>query len=212
MTEIRWVGHDCLRPDQDKARAILDMPQPEDKAALMRFLGMVQYLTKFIPNLSEVTVPIRKLLEGEVAWHWESQLQKSFERLKSLVSNAPVLKFYDLNKQVSLSVDASSEGLGAVLMQERHPLAFGSRSLTDCQKRYAQVEKELLAIVYRCETFQQFLYGRGSALFHRGQGHKGAQCHAFSARPALMFDGIRIGEAAPSVNSFPRPLELRRSH
>ncbi len=71
-----------------------------------------------------------------------------------------MLKYFDFNKDVMLSVDASAEGLGAVLLQEGQPVAFGSRSLTECQKRYAQIEKELLAIVYGCEKFHQYVYGK----------------------------------------------------
>lgn len=79
MTEIQYIGPimsaEGLKPDQEKVRAIMDMRQPHDKAALMRFLGMVQYLTKFIPNLSDVSAPLRKLLEGNVVWPWEAQQQ-----------------------------------------------------------------------------------------------------------------------------------------
>ncbi|RXN08425.1 retrotransposon-like family member retr-1 [Labeo rohita] len=164
MTEVSYVGHiltaEGLKPDNGKVRAIQNMPEPQDKAALMRFLGLLQYLSKFIPNMSDLSAPLRKLLEGDVAWHWETEQQKSFERLKSLVSNTPVLKYFDVNKEIMLSVDASAEGLGAVLLQEGHPVAFGSRSLTECQKRYAQIEKELLAIVYGCEKFHQYVYGK----------------------------------------------------
>lgn len=75
MTEIQYIGHilsaEGLKPDQEKVRAIMDMPQLHDKATLMRFLGMVQYLSKFIPNISDVSAPLRKLLEGDVLWHWE---------------------------------------------------------------------------------------------------------------------------------------------
>ncbi len=71
-----------------------------------------------------------------------------------------MLKYFDLKKVVILSVDASAEGLGAVLLQEGQPVAFGSRSLTECQKRYAQIEKELLAIVYGCEKFHKYIYGK----------------------------------------------------
>lgn len=166
MIEILYIGHilsaEGLKPDQEKVRAIVDMPQPHDKATLMRFMGMVQYLSKFIPNLSDVSAPLRKLLEGDVEWHWETLQQQSFEHLKKLVSKAPVLKYYDVNKDVTLSVNASSEGQGAVIMQEAQPVAYGSRSLTDTQKRYAQIEKELLAIVYGCEKFKQYLYGKTS--------------------------------------------------
>ncbi|XDV38013.1 hypothetical protein PO909_007505 [Leuciscus waleckii] len=164
LSEISYIGHilskDGLKPDNEKVRAILEMPEPQDKSALQRFLGMLQYLEKFIPNLSEVTAPLRKLLEEETLWHWESIQQDSFNRLKVLVSTAPVLKFYDVSQPVTLSVDASSEGLGAVILQEGQPVAYGSRALTDCEKNYAQIEKELLAIVHGCEKFHQYLYGR----------------------------------------------------
>lgn len=75
-----------LIPDVDKVWVIQEMPESKDKAALQRFMGMVQYLAKFIPNLSEVSAPLRKLLEGETIWHWECEQQRSFMRLKELVS------------------------------------------------------------------------------------------------------------------------------
>lgn len=163
-TEIAYLGHilsaEGVKPDQEKVRAIQNMPEPEDKAGLLRFLGMLQHLAKFIPNLSEVSALLQKLLEGETAWHWDTEQKKSFEKLKMLVSKAPVLKYFDVGKDVTLSVDASSEGLGAVLIQEGQPVAYGSRALTDCQRRYAQIEKELLAIVYGCEMFKQYVYGK----------------------------------------------------
>lgn len=93
-------------------------------------------------------------------WHWDQAHWKSFEELKRLVTNAPTLKFFDVTKPVMLSVDASSEGIGAVILQEGTPVAYASRALTDCQRRYAQIEKELLAIVYGCEKFHQYVYGK----------------------------------------------------
>lgn len=107
---------------------------------------MMQYLAKFLPNLSEVSAPLRKLLKGETIWHWECEQQRSFTRLKELVSNTPVLKYYDVK---TLSVDASSGDLRAGILQGQ-PVAYGSRSLTDCEQRYAQIEKELLAMVNGC--------------------------------------------------------------
>lgn len=82
LSEISYIGHvlskDGLKPDMDKVRAIQEMPQPKDKTELQRFMGMVQHLAKFIPNLSEVSAPLRKLLEGETTWHWEREQQNSF--------------------------------------------------------------------------------------------------------------------------------------
>lgn len=145
--------------DPEEVRAVQGMPAPEDKAAFQRFTGLLQYLSKFIPNLSDISAPLRKL-EGNVEWHWGTEQQQSFDKLKVLVSQTPGLKYYDVDKLVTLSVDASSEGLGAVILQEGHPVAYGSRALTDCQERYAQIEKEMLAVVFGCEKFHQYLYGR----------------------------------------------------
>lgn len=162
-SEIRYIGHilsaDGLKPDPEKVRAVAQLPPPENKQALMRFMGMVQYLAKFIPNLSEVSAPLRKLLETDIEWHWEDSQIKSFEKMKSLLINAPTLKYFDVQKPVTLSVDASSEGIGAVILQDGKPVAYGSRALSDAQRRCAQIEKELLAIVYGCEKFHQYVFG-----------------------------------------------------
>jgi hypothetical protein len=136
------------------------MPEPLDKSGVMRFMGMVQYLAKFIPNLSEISAPLRSLVESKTQWHWEEPQKESFRQLKSLVASTPVLRYYDVNSPVTLSVDASSQGLGAVIMQEQQPIAYASRALTSTQQRYAQIEKELLAVVYGCNKFHQYIYGQ----------------------------------------------------
>lgn len=151
MKEICYIGHvlceSGLKPDPEKVRAIQNMPSPEDKAALQRFTGFLQYRSKFIPELSNLSTALRKS-ERNVEWQWRSEQQQSFDKLKVLVSQATVLSYYNVRKPVTLSVDASCKGLSAVLLQDGHPIAYGSKVLTDCQKRYAQIEKELLAIVF----------------------------------------------------------------
>ena len=86
--------------------------------------------------------------------------QETFQKLKQLASSTPVLGYYDLSKPLCLSVDASSKGLGAVLLQDEKPLAYASRALTPTQQQYAQIEKETLAIVYGVQKFHQYIYGR----------------------------------------------------
>ena len=71
-----------------------------------------------------------------------------------------MLKYYDVKSPVTLSVDASSHGLGAVIMQDQQPIAYASKALTSNQQRYAQIEKELLAVVYGCNKFHQYIYGQ----------------------------------------------------
>ena len=77
-----------------------------------------------------------------------------------MVTKSPALGYYNPNKPVTLNVDASANGLGAVLLQENRPIAYASRALTVAQQKYAQIEKELLAIVYTCQKFHQYVYGR----------------------------------------------------
>ena len=85
--------------------------------------------------------------------------KKSFESLKGLVTQAPVLTYFNPDKPVRISVDASSKGMGAVLLQEEHPVAYASRALTNTQRNYAQIEKEMLAIVFGCTKFHDFIFG-----------------------------------------------------
>ena len=162
-SSVTYVGHVLsdkgVKPDSEKCRAINEMEEPKDISELQTFMGLVQYLGKFIPNLSEVTAPLRKLQEKDVIWHWHAEQQQSFNKLKQLITEAPVLRFYDPRKELTLSVDASSKGLGAVLIQEEQPVAYASRALTKCQMNYAQIEKEALAILFGCTKFHQYVFG-----------------------------------------------------
>ena len=161
--EISYVGHilskDGLKPDTKKTEAITVMPAPENREQLQRFLWMLTYLAKFIPNLSQVASPLRTLLEKDVEWHWQSEQESSFKKLKQLATEAPVLKYFDPTKPTDLSVDASSKGLGAILLQEGHPIMYASKALTQTQQHYAQIEKEMLAILFGCIRFHEYIYG-----------------------------------------------------
>ena len=86
--------------------------------------------------------------------------ERAFEKMKTLVSEAPVVFFYDHANEITVHHDASQTGLGAAVLQEGQPLAFGSRALTDTETRYAQIEKEMLAVVWSLEKFNQYTYGR----------------------------------------------------
>jgi len=163
VKEVKFVGHVItehgVKPDNSKIEAIQAMPCPTNRKELERFLGMINYLGKFLPNLSDVTAHLRELLKQDTEWQWLEQHTAAVTNLKTLVTQAPVLAFYDTAKSVQLSVDASPDGLGAVLTQGGKPVAFASRSLTDCEKRYAQIEKEMLAVVYGAEHFHYYVYG-----------------------------------------------------
>ena len=162
--EVKFVGHvitdSGLKADDSKIEAINAIPSPTNRKELERFLGMVNYLGKFLPNLSDTTAPLRSLLKKETEWQWIDQHEQTIIKLKKMITEAPVLAFYDPQKPITLSVDASPDGLGAALCQEDKPVAFMSRSLTDCEQRYAQIEKEMLAVVFGLEHFHYYVYGK----------------------------------------------------
>ena len=161
--QITYLGHiltsQGLQPDPKKIQAVNNMPPPQDKESLQRFLGMLTYLSKFIPNLSQIASPLRALLEKDTAWEWHHEHQDSFNKLKQLATTAPVLKYFKPDRPIKLSVDASSKGLGAVLIQDEHPIAYASKSLSSTQQSYAQIEKEMLAVVFGCTKFHDYIYG-----------------------------------------------------
>ncbi|XP_028416269.1 uncharacterized protein K02A2.6-like [Dendronephthya gigantea] len=164
VTEVTYFGHkltaEGIRPDQTKIEAIINMPAPQDKAGVQRLLGMVNYLAKFIPEMSEITAPLRELLKINVPWHWTTKHATAFQKIKEILSTDRVLRYYDVTKPVVLQTDASKKGLGAVLLQDGFPVAYASRTMTTTQERYAQIEKELLAVVFACERFHQYIYGK----------------------------------------------------
>lgn len=161
--EVKYMGHVLshgLKIDPEKVRAVLSMPVPENKPDLQTFLGFVQYLGKFMPNMSAVSAPLRKLVEQDSEWIWSDEQNASFETLRQMASNAPVLRYYDPALPLTLSVDASSKGLGAVILQNGQPIAYASRALTAAQQNYAQIEKETLAVVFGCTKFHDYCYAR----------------------------------------------------
>ena len=164
QTSVKFMGHlltaQGLMPDPEKIQAILQMPEPEDVTALKRFLGMVTYLAKFMPHLSEMTGPLRRLEDKNVAFQWLEQHFLAMNTIKKFLTEAPVLRYYDVSKPVTVQCDASQSGLGAVLLQEGQPVCYASRALTDTESRYAQIKKEMLAITWACDKFDQYLYGR----------------------------------------------------
>ena len=147
-----------LKPDPEKIGAIIEMPPPQDKEGIRRFLGFVQYLSKFIPNPSQVDAPLRVLLKSDVKFEWNHGQEQSFSKFKKLCTSPPVLAFYDVHKDVEIECDASKDGLG--LLQSGKVVAYASCALTGAEKCYAQLEKEMLSIVYSVGKFHCYVFGK----------------------------------------------------
>ena len=164
LTEVTYVGHvftsEGLKADPDKTTAITEMPVPGDVTALQRFLGMINYLGKFVPNLSELSAPLNQLTRKDTVWCWLKQHQDAYDTLKRCISSPPVLSYYNVDQPVTLTCDASQHGLGAACLQGGRPIAYASRTMTQPETRYAQIEKELLAVVFACSRFNDYIYGK----------------------------------------------------
>ena len=168
------IDENGIQPDPGKVTAINKMPIPTNVAELRRFLGMINHLSKFAPNLADHTKPLRDLLVRNNQWIWGAAQQKSFEKVKQIVTSSPVLALFDPKSHTVISADASSYGLGAVLLQQQpegelKPVAYISRSMTTTEQRYAQIEKESLAFTWACERFSDYLIG---LKFHIYTDHK----------------------------------------
>lgn len=163
VNSVKYMGHvitsEGVKVDSAKVKAIVDMPLPTDRASLQRMLGMVKYLSQYIPGEATTTAPLRQLLRKDSVWQWQHEHGEAVKTLKNALITAPVLKYFDPKKSVVIQADASKDGLGACLIQDGHPISYASRALTDTEKNYAQIEKELLAIVFSVKRFHQYVYG-----------------------------------------------------
>ena len=162
MTKLRqkkvpYMGHllssDGLKPDPAKVETITKMPRPEDVEGVQRLNGFVNYLAKFLPKLSEIMEPIRRLTRKDTPWRWSEEQDNAFRKIQHMVTEAPVLSYYIPNNELTIQCDASQHGLGAALLQNGRPIEYASRALTGTEKRYAQIKKEMFAIVFSLERF-----------------------------------------------------------
>ena len=167
---VPYIGHlltsEGLKPDPSKVAAVRAMPTPKNKDDVKRFLGFVTYLAKFIPNLSELDAPLRELLKIDAVFDWQPAQEEAFIKLKEQCCSQPVLKYFDVRKPVEIQCDASQHGLSAVLIQDGQPIAYSSRSLTDVEGRYAQIEKEMLSIVHACKKFHPYIFGKEVTVYN----------------------------------------------
>ena len=136
-------GANGTHPDPKKVDAIHEMPPPENQTQLQQFLGMVTYLSPFIPSLSTHIAPLWELLKKDSEFMWNTNYQEAFNQIKQLVCKDTTLWYFDVQKPVTVQVDASKKGLGATLLQDGHLVAFASKVLTPTEQQYANIEREM---------------------------------------------------------------------
>ena len=168
-----FLGHvidaNGISPDTAKTEAIQKMRPPTNVPELRRLMGMINQLNKFSPHIAQLSQPLRELLKSNTMWLWTAQHDEALNKLKEEICSHRVLAHYDVQAKTKISADASSYGLGAVLLQSQdgitwQPVAFASRALSNTESRYAQIEKEALALVYACEKFSDYVLGKNILL------------------------------------------------
>lgn len=160
-TSINFLG--CLvdsqgiKADLDKTQAVSNMKAPSSVSELRQFLGMANQLGKFSPRLSQISQPLCELLSPSHAWVWGLPQEESFAAVKAESIQPTVLALYDLQDTSKIPADASLNGLGAVLLQQSGTVwkfvVYTSRSMTETEQRYAQIEKEALVVTWVCDKF-----------------------------------------------------------
>ena len=121
---------------------------------------MVTYLSPFIPSLSTQTAPLWELLKKDSEFKWNTFYQEAFDRIKESVCKDTTLHYFNVQKPVTIQVNASGKGLGAALLHEGCPVAFASKALTPTEQQYANIEFELLACVFGAECFHTYVSGQ----------------------------------------------------
>ena len=148
------ISSEGLLADPNKLRAINEMSPPNDKESVQRVLGMINYVQKFASNLAELVKPLRERVKKDNEFLWDKEVHgQCLDQVKQVLTQAPHFKFFDHQKKTVLQCDASMSGLEACLMQDEHHVAYASRALTLTETNYAQIEKELSAIVFGVERF-----------------------------------------------------------
>lgn len=160
-TEVTWVGHrvgeNGIRPTVDRVAAILNAKEPESVSEVRRILGMMNQYRYFIRDMAEIAEPLYALTKKGVAFEFGERERKSWNELKGRLTRQPVLKVAELDKPMELSVDASKTSIGAVLEQDKRPIAYFSRSLNEAERKYATTDKEWLAILFGLEASEIYL-------------------------------------------------------
>lgn len=165
---LKFLGHivdaQGVHADPEKSHAIGHFPTPTTVTELQRFMGMVNQLGKFVPGLADINAPLQQLLRKDSAWYWDEAQQTAFQQVKEKLASPGILVHYNPNRQTVIAADASSTGLGAILLQtqdngQRHPICYISRSLSEAERNYAVTKKEVLPSTWACKHLEEYVLG-----------------------------------------------------
>ncbi|KAK1648343.1 hypothetical protein QYE76_066148 [Lolium multiflorum] len=163
LDSVEFLGHvitkEGIAVNPSKVQSVLEWKSPKNAKEIRGFLGMAGYYRRFIEGFSKIAGPMTKLLKKNTPFVWTDECETSFQTLKEKLTTAPVLAVPEPGKDYTVYCDASKNGLGCVLMQDRKVIAYGSRQLKPHEHNYPVHDLELAAVVYALKSWRQFLYG-----------------------------------------------------
>jgi hypothetical protein len=177
LEEFQFLGHVLstkgIAVDPSKVKDILEWKPPTTVHQVRSFLGLAGYYRRFILDFSKIVKPITGLLKNDTKFDWSSKCNEAFEQLKMLLTTAPILAQLDIEKPFDVYCDASSSGLGCVLMQEGRVIAYASRQLCRHEEHYPTHDLELAAVVHALKIWRHYLLGN---ICHLYTDHKSLKC------------------------------------
>ena len=186
--------------DPKKIKSIIEWPVPKDVADIQSFMGIIEYYRRFIEGFSKIVYPITSLQKKETKFNWSQKCQDSFNKLKELLTSAPILKVANPDKYFTVCVDASKEGLGGVLTQEGHVICYESRKLKEHERNYVNHDLELAAVIHALKMWRHYIMGRKFLLLTDNSGVK------------YLFNQPDLNERQERWLSFLRKFEFEVRH
>lgn len=214
---ISYLGFDIskegLHTSENKIKAIKEAPQPKNVTQLKSFIGLINYYGKFVPKLSTILAPLYNLLKTNVKWNWTNRCEEAYTKIKKMLIGAEILVHYNPDWMVRLSTDASQDGVGAVISHIlpsgiEKPIAYASRTLSNSEKKYSQIEKEGLSIIFGLCKFNQYLYGRKFVL---ATDHKPLTTIFHPEKGIPQFSANRLRRWAVILSNYQYEIEYVRS-
>ena len=172
---LEFFGHvfskGGMSADPKKIDAIIKLDPPTDVSSVRSFLGMTNFCARYLPNYATLSEPLRRLTRKGEPWHWTSEQELALSKIRQALVAKQVMSYFDINKDTEILVDAGPLGLGAVLVQHepssdrKYVVAYASRALTQTEQRYSQTEREALAVIWACEHFHIYIYGKPVVIY-----------------------------------------------
>jgi hypothetical protein len=164
LKEVSFLGHIIseggISVDPSKVKDVLSWKTPQNVSDIRSFLGLAGYYRRFIEGFSKISKLMMELLAKGNTFEWMSRRETNFQELKKRLTMAPVLTMPDMEKPFSMYCDVSGQGLGCVLMQDGHVVAYASRQLRKHEEKYPTHDLELVVVVHALKIWRHYIIGK----------------------------------------------------